>query len=305
MAFSSSVNYSWPVGVRGVYRHSKPAANYNSSGLPKVLLSGGRGARWKVIGVHMCVCVWMGGGLIFNGISPYYFSVRIGSVCIRGNIDIIMMKIWWRLKMKIDPFFFLSSDAVAHKPLCSGRRWEIDYSALFPPSALTFVPGSPFLPFYWCHCLETTTVSSDITLLSLHCWILKTYSMSCMSAMDLNYYRISMCLSDCLSNYCGLCCQGFFLWCLKTHIIFGAVARYLSNVRDLTHVAVTCNAANITMPFLKYTINKHAPLLWNIKYGLDRRFIFDWFCSWIFFLFIWPLTRFASSTCFQYFRWIF
>lgn len=73
-AFSSSVNYSWPRGVRGVHRHSTAAANYNSSGLPKLLLSGG---NWKVIGVrgnvHVWACAYTHGGLVFNGISPYYF----------------------------------------------------------------------------------------------------------------------------------------------------------------------------------------------------------------------------------------
>lgn len=60
VAFSSSVNYSWPVGLRRDYRHGKLAANYNSSGLPKVLLGVGRGqvGRWLVF-IYVCESVWL------------------------------------------------------------------------------------------------------------------------------------------------------------------------------------------------------------------------------------------------------
>lgn len=70
VAFSSSVNYSWPVGLRRDYRHGKLAANYNSSGLPKVLLGGGRGqvGRWLVfiyVCESVCLYVWVAVGCSF------------------------------------------------------------------------------------------------------------------------------------------------------------------------------------------------------------------------------------------------
>lgn len=66
--------------------------------------------------VHVCVCErGGGGGVIFNGLSPYYF-LSGWDVFAFGGIDIIMMRIWWRLKMKIELFSRLQSPT---KPLCS------------------------------------------------------------------------------------------------------------------------------------------------------------------------------------------